>query len=332
MQLGPAQPLSPYDHLHGVTLLEHEPVFDREADRNIYGVRASLESFGESYDWRSLAPNASSEADLTPREVSGKDLVAMYDAITSMPGFSESMDSDITVDGMTGILDHKDNEFVDLGEAGQLSYIDSGQAKSVWRWHRDDKSMAVALEFDANFVSRKEGVNIPTDPRFLAVGSRKYERFFEYSDLRTYARIPAGPHMIKLQELGEPLSVMERTDQARMNGARAAARRNILRAAPTADMSISDGELQHDRHYLKKKGYSNFFAIDIPVKQVLHDILQADRLQPQTVAGAPVQRPPTVDRRHESSQRPRRSETPSLLSRVAFLAGRKPRAQGRHIR
>jgi hypothetical protein len=234
-----------------------------EARTSLMDIRSQVEALGDSLDWSQLTPNAPSATDLLPAEVSGKDLATIYDVITAMPGFSGG-----ALDDKTEILRHHANELIDLGDVGQLSFVDAGQAKAFWRWTRHGKSMALGIEFDSNYVSREGRVSTPSDPNIVPMGAKQYERYSEYSDLRTYARVPVGDHVIRFQEFGEALSSSEALDRSRIEEARVRTRENILRVAPSADIAFSNDELQHERHYLKKEGYDGLFAIDIPIKEV----------------------------------------------------------------
>jgi hypothetical protein len=239
-----------------------------EVGLGIADVRMQVEALGNGQEWQRLTPNAPSVTDMTPAEVSGADLATVYDAVMAMPGFGESLTGS-AVDGKTEVVRHPANQLIDLGNAGQLSFVDAGQSKAVWRWSRGGKSMALGIEFDGNYISREGQVQMPDDPNLIPMGTKSSERYSEFSDLRTYLRIPVGDHFIKLQEFGEAPSTAAQLSHSKVEEAKLRVRGNILRAAPAADMRFTDDELKHGRHYLRKEGYDDLFVIDIPVKEVL---------------------------------------------------------------
>lgn len=250
-----------------------------EADElDIATVREQLGPLVESAQWQSLEANIPSETDLLPRDLSEKNMLALYDAVTTLPGFSEALDPEMFVkDGA--------NRQIDLGESGQLELVNHGVGKAVWCWKRDGKNIAVGVEFGDVAGTEETPIQIPEDPHLVPLQERQnvkrgdWDHKYEYSDLRTYARIHAdGKHVIRLQEFGEPLPS---DGDIATEGSHGLAPNDLLRSTAMdrvrrrihsafgvedwVDIGASDKELRHARHYLGKRGYDGALVIDIPV-------------------------------------------------------------------
>jgi hypothetical protein len=210
-------------------------------------------------EWQCLEPNYPTDNDLWPASLNTYHVEEIADCVLRLTASGQN-------------APYRTEEQPDyLGARTQISCgtiepIGTGESKSCYRLRTELGSTAIqVLGHDEDL-----GLIIPESHYLTPLATSPTQRLWEYADVRTYLILPYSENIgVRFQEDGGTPYAQSRASH--IPGPKWLARKRAMhrikaeKALEARDLQYTTGEIEKERHYLKKNGYLLPLVIDVPV-------------------------------------------------------------------